>query len=177
MSIDIANLVVGLAGLIVGIAGIYFTVLSSPAALQALGSVFSHAGLPPQFRGLSGAITLFTLMLLMMVSYVFLCFGLVAVFTLLFQVFEAPAPRTFAVLSVLWLSAASANTTLYIYLSHDDATVTSVLSVAISVLITVLSLLYAFDNDIKHYKSTVENNLTLAAMWRINMLKDIRVTK
>ena len=51
MTIDIANLVVGIAGLVVGVAGIYFTVLSSPTAMKALGSVLSHTGLPPEFKG------------------------------------------------------------------------------------------------------------------------------
>lgn len=76
MTIDIANLVVGVAGLIVGILGIYFTVLSSPVALKALGSVLSHTELPAEFKGLSGGITLFTLIFVMLLSYLFLCFVL-----------------------------------------------------------------------------------------------------
>ena len=88
MNIDIANLVVGVAGLIVGIFGIYFTVLSSPVALKALGSVLSHTELPAELKGLSGAITLFTLIFVMLLSYLFPCFGLVAVLGLVFKVYQ-----------------------------------------------------------------------------------------
>jgi hypothetical protein len=121
MSIDVANLVVGVAGLIVGILGIYFTVLSSPVALKALGSVLSHTELPAEFKGLSGAITLFTLIFVMLLSYLFLCFGLVAVLALVFKVYQFEYANGIAAGVVIWLSIFSLVITIGLTSSEEDA--------------------------------------------------------
>ena len=163
MNIDIANLVVGIAGLVVGVAGIYFTVLSSPAAMKALGSVLSHTGLPPEFKGreggggrgggggicrrrerkgFSGAITIFTVLLLILVSYVFLFSGLVAVFGMLFRVFGFQAVNKMAFLLVLWINILAMSITFNIFKIEVDLEVGNyiVAAWAMAILITIAAV-------------------------------------
>lgn len=142
MTIDIANLVVGIAGLVVGVAGIYFTVLSSPTAMKALGSVLSHTGLPPEFKGFSGAITIFTVLLLILVSYVFLFSGLVAVFGMLFRVFGFQAVNKMAFLLVLWINILAMSITFNIFKIEVDSEVGNyiVAAWAMAILITIAAV-------------------------------------
>lgn len=60
-ALSVANLVVGIAGTIVGIVGIYFSVVQSAAALNALGEFVVGTEIPPEFQGLAGRAQIFFL--------------------------------------------------------------------------------------------------------------------
>jgi hypothetical protein len=97
------NSAIGLAGVIVGLVGIYLTVLSSPVALDAIGTAVSGSGLPEQFKGLSGFITIFSVIRLILLSFIFLFIGLVASLSMLFKVLGMKRWEFGAIWVVLWL--------------------------------------------------------------------------
>jgi hypothetical protein len=137
VTIDVAGLVVGIVGIIVGLAGIYFTVLTSPAALNAVGEAVSGSGLPSQFKGLSGGLTLFSAVLIMLVSFVLLFIGLVGVFVPLLKLFNVPEPMLGALWLVTWLYVISAIVTIGLFTVEIAFFVGIILVCAASLLMAV----------------------------------------
>lgn len=79
------ELIVGVLGIIVGLVGIYAAAATNPAALDALGDAVSGSGLPYEFRGFAGKLTVFTVVLAVVISLAAIAVGMLSIFTFVFR--------------------------------------------------------------------------------------------
>jgi hypothetical protein len=109
------ELVVGVISIVVGLAGLYATVLTFPGALNAVGSALSGSGLPESFKGLAGAVTLFSVILGGVVALAALFVGLTCMCALVFGLLNVSRPLFAGFLLTLFFFWAAAEVTILMY--------------------------------------------------------------
>jgi hypothetical protein len=129
------ELIVGVLGIIVGLVGIYAAAATNPAALDALGDAVSGSGLPYEFRGFAGNLTVFTVMLGIVLCLAAIAVGCLALFSFVFRSLGAAKHLRYAFVFVLFLISCAITATTALVAGQDAASGIGVLCfMAVSVL-------------------------------------------
>jgi hypothetical protein len=102
-------------GIAVGVGGIHATLLTDTGALDAVGAAISGTGLPPSFKSLGGAATLFVTILTAVTAVASLFLGLVWTLERVFCLARYRRPRVIAFSLVGIFFWASAMITVLMY--------------------------------------------------------------